>query len=57
MTKKDYVLIANVIKINREYDGVKVKDIDNLAYSLSHSLRLENAKFDEVKFLVACGVK
>lgn len=58
MTKKDYEMIARVIKGNREYSLMtkpQIKAIDNLAFDLSHVLHLENVRFDSKRFLAACG--
>ncbi len=59
MTKKDYELIANVIKTNINYSLVtksQKKAIENLAHDLGHSLRLENPKFNTYIFERACGI-
>ena len=58
MTKKDYILIANDIK--RELANSKTLDgqnaISKLALVLTLSFRVDNSKFDDTKFLKACGI-
>lgn len=55
MTKKDYELIALVIRTTNESG-----DLDGavtLAVNFEAVLKKENPKFDGDKFLTACGVK
>lgn len=55
MTKKDYELIALVIRTtneNGDLDGAVT-----LAVNFEAVLKKENPKFDGDKFLAACGVK
>ena len=59
MTKKHYILLANVIKANYNYDLLtkpQQKAVSNLAYDLAHTLKLQNARFDQDRFLIACGI-
>jgi hypothetical protein len=62
MTKKDYELIAKVIKddeylwkaihsgaMGREYQS-------SIAEAFAKVLRIENPRFNKDKFLVACGI-
>ncbi len=59
MSKKDYILIARVIKQNTDYQlqsKAQVTALKNLAFDFSHILHLDNAKFDSAKFLSACGI-
>jgi hypothetical protein len=51
MHKKDYELIAKVIKENR-YD-IKLVFINALA----QELKVDNPNFDKMKFFEACGVQ
>lgn len=59
MTKKDYELIAESIKDVLEYQkrpdhAVTVRIV---ASNLAFVLKLDNPKFDEDKFLTACGIE
>jgi hypothetical protein len=63
MTKKDYILIAKVLKEARklpimiyETDKPQVNHDDLLATLLVTELRKDNPKFNEEKFLTACGL-
>ena len=51
MTKKDYELIANVIK-NHEW----IKGRQDMAVEFSIALAKENTRFDYYKFFKACGI-
>ena len=55
MTKKDYVAIAKVIHDNY---GVSPSDVarEKIALALADVFKLDNPRFDRVRFLVACGV-
>lgn len=55
MTRKDYVMIAEVLK-NFVGDGGDVIDRDRIAYELASAFALENPNFNRNKFLVASGV-
>lgn len=61
MTKKDYELIADVIKTN--FDAFKALDVHPshwqglLSGELSRAFAKDNAKFDSYKFAKACGMK
>jgi hypothetical protein len=61
MTRKDYVLIAQVIDgAMQNWEGFtpEAKEaITGLARSLSHKLADYNPNFDRARFLEACGVK
>ena len=50
MTKKDYILIAKVIKEAKE------NSIYYLSYKMADALKTENQRFDYRKFLDACGI-
>ena len=59
MTRKDYVIIAETIRMNRKdfnqgEDGLMLLDI--LANQLSNSFEIDNPRFDRARFLDACGV-
>lgn len=56
MTKKNYILIANVIR------GYSVSDHNlqvakPLAENLAYELEQDNPAFDRNKFLTACGIE
>lgn len=62
MTKKDYILIAGVVKNVKMKHEVFVKNpkkeigaIRVLSTHLSHELGKENPRFDGERFLLACG--
>jgi hypothetical protein len=59
MTRKDYVMIAEILKANRE-DFVQGDEGLSLLYILSHQiangLEEDNPRFDRARFLTACGV-
>ena len=61
MTKKDYMLIADVIKLyldNGENDMIDgIAGVDKLARNLAYVLSLHNKKFDIQRFLKACGLE
>lgn len=61
MGRKDYILIAETIK-NMDTSSVQGQQInkghiENLADSFAYMLSQDNPRFDEGKFLVACGVR
>lgn len=60
MTRKDYVLIAEVFKANRE-DFIEGEDgyavIGIMAHQIANALQADNPRFDRARFLDACGVK
>ena len=61
MTRKDYEIIAEAIRNTRakaDFQG-KAGDeatIQEVARSLAQLLKFDNVRFDEERFLVACGV-
>ena len=69
MTKKDFELIARVMRVNREIVSEKFREdseeykkikesilayIDVISKSFSFELRVTNPSFDESRFLKAC---
>lgn len=61
MTRKDYVLIAEVIKTQIELSLKFGEDdsrygAENIAYDMASKLSQDNPRFDRGRFLVACGV-
>ena len=60
MTRKDYVMIAEILKFNRRdfnegEDGLSLLNI--LSHQFANSLQDDNPRFDRARFLDACGVK
>jgi hypothetical protein len=55
MTRKDYELIAKVLKDFTPDDGVFIER-DQIAGALANALYFENPRFDRARFLVAAGV-
>jgi hypothetical protein len=55
MTRKDYIIIASVLK-NFQSDGGDVIERDAMAYDLADALAADNPRFDRLRFLVAAGV-
>ena len=58
MTKKDYELIAEVIKTSRKVtQGETVLvSVAHLANTLATDLEIQNPRFNRALFLTACGV-
>jgi hypothetical protein len=60
MTKKDYQLIADALKLARSYygegDGAYLAGITTASLTLATALRDTNPRFDSDRFLEACGV-
>ncbi len=61
MTRKDYELIAKVIKVHANFkctytDQRKVEMLD-LAIDLAVYFQEENPRFDPARFLKACGIE
>jgi hypothetical protein len=59
MTRKDYQVIAQIIKQNRE-DFVEFEDGHTLTGIIAHQFanyaEQDNPRFNRAKFLTACGV-
>jgi hypothetical protein len=58
MTKKDYIRIANVIRLAstiNDAQGYRAA-IADIRILMAESLAQENPKFDRERFLAACGV-
>ena len=57
MTKKDYELIAEAIRVQLTYSpNTLTGGIKLVAIALADDLRVDNPKFDSKKFLTACGL-
>ena len=55
MTRKDYVVIAEVIKnLDEVIDSYA---LEVLADNMAEALESYNPRFDRARFLVSCGVK
>lgn len=58
---ENYTVLRNYHeKVNEPLQGVhydnRIDGIERLAYDLSHMLKQDNARFDQDRFLKACGV-
>jgi len=53
MTRKDFELIARVIKDHRTYEGDQT--VNQLARDMADALRVTNQQFNRDKFIRACG--
>lgn len=62
MTRKDYQLIAESIKISMRYEASNLENesgidaVKNVAYDLAKALASDNPRFDKERFLVAAGI-
>ena len=54
MSKKDFVLIADVINSSRNTENNKL--MDEVAVNFANRLKTTNPLFNRDKFLKACGV-
>jgi len=66
MTRKDYVMIAGIIKDcnliptlnkNKENGLIQADMLFTVASQLAYKLEQDNPRFDRDRFLTACGVK
>ena len=66
MTRKDYVMIAGIIKDcnliptlnkNKENGLIQADMLFTVASQLAYKLEQDNPRFDRARFLAACGVK
>ena len=58
MTKKDFELIANIVKgLNYPQGPLKAIHTTKVAIRFSKVLADKNPKFNSDKFLIACGLK
>lgn len=63
MTKKDYILLSKAInkaKSSLSYASINMgetmRSLQVTAEAIAYELKLDNARFDETKFLEACGL-
>ena len=58
MTRRDYVLLANVInaRLSARPDQEKAEAYRLIANDLADALATDNPRFDRARFLTACGV-
>ena len=63
MTKKDFELIASVLKQQRldakecmAY-GEHLNELDSITHAFARVLALKNPKFNQLRFLKACGME
>lgn len=54
MTKKDYIVIAEAIK--RERDMQSINAVRAIADSIASALAVNNSRFDSARFITACGL-
>ena len=57
MTRKDYVMIAEVFAQFGNISTLEETIGADLARNLADALQADNARFDRARFLTACGVK
>ena len=57
MTRKDYELIAGVIKAQRGKMHNETETVDEVAQAMCEALEDTNPRFNRETFLAACGVK
>jgi hypothetical protein len=57
MTRKDFELIAGVIKTQREKMHNETETVDEVALAMAEALEDTNPRFNRETFLTACGVK
>ena len=55
MTRKDYVMIADILKGQQKAHN-DLETIEEIAYSFADVLEEVNPGFERHRFLVACGV-
>jgi hypothetical protein len=62
MTKKDYELIASILKGAQNYEATfndnekGAKAIEGITHTFATMLAHTNPRFDRARFLTACGV-
>ena len=57
MTRKDYVMIAEVFANFANVCDLEETIGADIARNLADALQADNARFDRARFLTACGVK
>lgn len=63
MTKRDYVLLASILRNYCTNEHVELFTDDQLALfrgmtkGIAKELKVDNPKFDETRFLTACGIE
>ena len=57
MTRKDYVIIAEVFANFANVCNLEETIGADIARNLADALQADNARFDRARFLDACGVK
>ena len=59
MTRKDYELLAEVIRTSRKVTTgeTALVSVEHLANTLATELEIENPRFDRARFLSACGLE
>jgi hypothetical protein len=57
MTKKNYEMIAKILKENIDNNSTCATTLAVMAYELAIYFKMDNPKFDSMKFATACGIK
>lgn len=55
MTRKDYILLAQAIKVAVVNPDNDLRTTRAVAYAIANNLQLDNMRFDAEKFIKACG--
>ena len=55
MTRRDFELIANVVRYIRELKTTDADTLDLLAWAFATKLGRNNQRFDKARFMTACG--
>ena len=56
MTRKDYEMIAKIIKKHRDDSAMAKAEFSEMIYSFSEYLAYDNMRFNSEKFEQACGL-
>lgn len=55
MTRRDFELIANVVRYIRDLKTTDTDTLDLLAWAFATELGRNNQRFDKARFMDACG--
>ena len=55
MTRRDFELIAGVVRYIRELKTTDADTLDLLAWGFATELSKNNPRFDKARFMTACG--
>lgn len=58
MTKKDYILLAKVIRLSVDiwHESDEMPAVIQIAHGMACALKRDNELFDKAKFFEACGL-